>query len=323
MCDYNCVFSKLTDEISKVYFKARREYLIDPSLSGFYSNLRRIHNNYVFRELPSKKEVGIVIWGEPDDKSHYHSMLLQDAGYLVAGTDLSTEQREFLLLKSGYSVLVTRQTVSSLPPSIPKDKTIYVEDHLVGRHGWQYFDFFQPNADEIFLDGGALDGDTSMQFIQWCNGQFGKIIAFEPNPLQRDVCQKKLENLNNRFISFYDKALWKENAMLRFEAYSDSKWDAHVSANGQYQVAAVSADSILEGEKISFIKLDVEGAELEALKGAERIILRNRPRMAVSIYHHPYDFIQIPIYLLSLVPDYRFAIRHYHSDLIETILYVF
>ena len=67
--------------------------------------------------------------------------------------------------------------------------------------------------------------------------------------------------------------------------------------------------------------MDIEGSELEALKGAAETIKKWRPKLAISIYHKYEDIIEIPEYILSIVPDYSFYIRHYSSDIWETVLY--
>lgn len=323
MPDYQRVYDRLADDESKIYFDARKAYLTDPSLTGFYSIIRRAGVSYQFRDLPSSGCGGFVLWGHDDDLTGYHTLVLRDAGFSVAAPGLSEEECLDLVLNHGYAALVPRRSRHTVPEIIPQDRIICVEDHLVGRCGWQYFDYFLPQPGECFLDGGALDGNTTAQFIKWCGGCYDSIDAFEPNPLQKDLCRENLRQIGNPAIRFYDRALWNQDETLSFEAHPGSKWDARISGSGQYSVAAAAADSLLRDKPITFIKLDVEGAELNALKGAAQIIRRNRPRMAISIYHDPWDFIHIPLYLLSLVPDYRFAIRHYHSDLIETILYVF
>ncbi|MNC55831.1 hypothetical protein D3C75_1053850 [compost metagenome] len=83
----------------------------------------------------------------------------------------------------------------------------------------------------------------------------------------------------------------------------------------------VSLDSVLNGQRASFIKMDIEGAEMEALQGAQNTIVKHRPRLAICIYHKPEDILEIPLYLKSLVPDYKFYIRHYSNYTIETVLY--
>lgn len=323
MPDHQLVYDRLVDDESRIYFDARKSHLTDPSLTRFYSIIRKAGISYRFRELPQPGCRGFVLWGETDDRFAYHTLLLQDAGYRVAGADTSPEECSRLVHDCGYAVMVPREFRDTVPRQIPEDKIICLEDHLVGRCGWQYFDYFKPQPGECFLDGGALDGNTTVQFIEWCGGQYESIYAFEPNPLQIELCRDNLRQIGDPSIRFFDQALWDQDETLSFEAYPQSKWGAHISGSGQYSVPAVAADPLLRDQKITFIKLDVEGAELQALKGAEQIILKNRPRMAVSIYHNPEDFINIPLYLLSLVSDYRFAIRHYHSDQIETLLYVF
>lgn len=67
--------------------------------------------------------------------------------------------------------------------------------------------------------------------------------------------------------------------------------------------------------------MDIEGAELQGLKGAKNIIVKNRPKLAICIYHKPEDILEIPLYLQSIVPDYKFYIRYYSNHDIETVLY--
>lgn len=83
----------------------------------------------------------------------------------------------------------------------------------------------------------------------------------------------------------------------------------------------MALDDLAGDEDVTYIKLDVEGAERKALQGAEKIIRKNHPRLAVSIYHKPEDILELPEYILSLHGDYRFYIRHYQMSPCETILY--
>ncbi len=78
----------------------------------------------------------------------------------------------------------------------------------------------------------------------------------------------------------------------------------------------------MKGEDVTFIKMDVEGAEMKALMGAQNIIISKRPKLAICIYHMPpEDFWEIPIYIKSLVPEYKIFIRHYNFDILDTICY--
>ena len=87
-------------------------------------------------------------------------------------------------------------------------------------------------------------------------------------------------------------------------------------------IETVALDEVLAGKKITFLKMDVEGAEYDALLGAEKLIKECRPRMAISIYHKPEDIITIPDLILKMNPDYRITFRHYGLDDLETIMYV-
>lgn len=95
---------------------------------------------------------------------------------------------------------------------------------------------------------------------------------------------------------------------------------AKVASEGNDRIEVVSLDSYIK-EKVTFIKMDIEGAELEALKGCQNTIKKYRPKLAISVYHKKEDIIEIPGYIMSLVPDYHFYLRHYSSGFAETVLY--
>ena len=69
------------------------------------------------------------------------------------------------------------------------------------------------------------------------------------------------------------------------------------------------------------IKMDIEGSELEALKGSKKVIQRDKPRLAICIYHKPEDMTEIPLYIKELVPEYKLYIRHHSNAGTETVLY--
>ena len=81
-------------------------------------------------------------------------------------------------------------------------------------------------------------------------------------------------------------------------------------------------DDVLIDSNPTFIKMDIEGAEYKALKGAERVIRKCHPKLAISVYHKPEDIFDIPSLILEYNSDYRFYLRHYSLTSSETILYV-
>ena len=94
-----------------------------------------------------------------------------------------------------------------------------------------------------------------------------------------------------------------------------------IDENGLDEICTESIDNILQNEKATFIKMDVEGAELESLKGAEKTIKKYKPKLAIAIYHKEDDILSIPQFILECRDDYKFYIRHYTSCNFETVLY--
>ena len=102
--------------------------------------------------------------------------------------------------------------------------------------------------------------------------------------------------------------VWDEHTQLSFI----SKYGAsRVDAGGEVKINVVPLDEVLVGEPVTFIKMDIEGSELRALKGARKLITKNHPKLAICVYHKNEDFIQIPQYLHKLVPEYKFYMKHH------------
>lgn len=187
----------------------------------------------------------------------------------------------------------------------------------------QYFDLpeLENNREEneIFLDAGAFDGLTSEIFINW-GGR--RVIAFEPEAANRKKCDENLKSLGCEY-KVYPFGLWSGKGTLSFA--SNLKGSSHILDKNQTsdyltQIEVEALDNLID-EKITFLKMDIEGAELEALKGAENLIKMYKPKLAIAIYHKPEDIYIIPDFLLSLVPNYRFWLRHYSIASVDTVLY--
>ncbi len=320
------VYDRLSDDESKAIFLARKHYAQNGSLSEFYRNIRGLSYSFVFRDI-DQFMIGKFIdkWCviAEGDIGTYHSMMLSDAGFKVIRVH-NPRQCVHYLAEKGTALLITNDQKDYLPDEI-KDNTniLCVENHLVGRYGWQYFDYFAPNKKEVFVDGGALDGATSKDFIKWCGGNYEKIYAFEPNPNVIDKCRDNFFNNCKSNYLLLEKALWRESRKVNFDNCTKSKWDACICEEGNLSIDATSIDEVLGTDNVTFIKLDVEGSEYDALEGAPKCIKRWHPRMAISVYHKKWDYIDLPLLILKMDQSYKFALRHYHSDAIESILYAF
>ena len=188
------------------------------------------------------------------------------------------------------------------------------------REDIQYFDVFNPADDEIIVDAGAYDGTTALQFLEWGKGKVKHIYSFEFDPINAVKCEENLKPYAGK-ITLIKKGTWDKDEIV----YSNAKGGtgSSIISEGNTQVQLASIDSELVGVPVTFIKMDVEGAELKSLMGAKNTIIKNHPRLAICVYHKPEDIYEIPGYILSLVPEYKFYLRHYASNQWETVLYAY
>jgi FkbM family methyltransferase len=181
----------------------------------------------------------------------------------------------------------------------------------------QYFgpEFIKPENEEIFVDGGALDGATIEDFVRFTGNTYKHIYTFEPHPDSCAALRKTLREKGTKNVTVLESAVWDCDETLEFAAWGGSDTSksrvAETSSANTVQVKAEPIDGVVKNKRVTFIKLDVEGAELRALKGAEKTIINYKPRLAVCVYHKPEDIVEIPLYIARLRPDYKFFIRHH------------
>ena len=181
-------------------------------------------------------------------------------------------------------------------------------------------DVTQKDRDNIFVDGGCYNGETSLEFIRLSKGSVKKIYAFEPDNINFVACKKCFKK--NLTIPYHleNAGLYSKNDVLSFSGWHGE--GARLVTDGSNQAQVVALDDVVDpNDDITFIKLDVEGAELAALKGMEQTISRCRPTLAVCLYHRPSDIWDIPLYIYEKFPFYRLYIRHYAPSILDTILY--
>lgn len=189
----------------------------------------------------------------------------------------------------------------------------------------QYFDadIMKPHDHEVFIDGGVLDFQSSLDFIDWSADAYDAIYAFEPDSSSYQLSLKRMKTdprLDEERVHLLKAAVWEKDETLKF---SEGFSGCSCVGCGEHtvEVDARSIDSVLQGNPVTFIKLDIEGSELSALKGAETSIKKYKPRLAICVYHKPEDIIEIPLYIHSLVPEYKMYLRHYSTCICETVLY--
>lgn len=188
----------------------------------------------------------------------------------------------------------------------------------------QYFDpdIIKLQENEVFVDAGVLNLGTSLRFIEECERehvQNFKIYAFEPDMISYQRCLEIKKNLSNVDLHLHHAGLWSEKTTLYF-AEMGNGGSRIIPQKTETFIDAVSLDQCVS-DKVTFIKMDIEGAELEALKGSREIIQKYRPRLAICIYHKKEDLVEIPLYIKELVPEYKLYVRHYSNIAEETVLY--
>lgn len=170
---------------------------------------------------------------------------------------------------------------------------------------------------EIIVDCGAYNGDTAKRFLENIPGC--RVIALEPDEKNFEALQQcELDGLKALKVG-----VWSENTTLRFLSHGGGTACGVISTLGDTTIEAKALDNIIECKSATYIKMDIEGIELEALKGAANIIKKMKPKLAICIYHKPQDFFEIPLYIKKLNPDYKLYV-HQHGDtedLYETVLY--
>lgn len=191
----------------------------------------------------------------------------------------------------------------------------------------QYFDdkLLHFEQEEIFVDGGCFDFGTSEIFInkmEKLGGKCKKIFAFEPDEANICRCKKRIEKIGFDNADLVCGGMWSVDGYIHFSSLQNGSshillGEGHTDEN---LIQVYALDSYIT-EKVTFIKMDIEGAELEALKGAKNLIKKYRPKLAVCLYHKEEDIWEIPYYIKTLVPEYKLFIRHYSNYENETVLY--
>ncbi len=182
-------------------------------------------------------------------------------------------------------------------------------------------DLFSVRADERFVDCGAYDGDTLRVLLRLTNGMVGAVAAFEPDAISRARLNAWRESL---------PAGTRKRVVVRTEAtgaapgevsFTSSGTPASAIGAGTELIPVVRLDDALADFRPTFIKMDIEGAELDTLVGARRTIADNRPILTVCTYHRQDDLWRIPLEISTSVRDYAFALRPHLLEVWELVTY--
>lgn len=228
------------------------------------------------------------------------------------------------LVRQGFAILddvaSRRQYVANLRLRLLGD----FEGDPVPRPHNQYFpsDLITLQCQEAFVDCGAFNGDTIRSLLRRQQAGCGRIWAFEPDPSSFGQLSAYVSGLADPVrsrIILSPCAVGAARSHVRFAASGAA--GASLSTSGGTHVECVTLDQALHNEEPTFMKLDVEGAEMDALRGACETIRRAAPLIAVCVYHRVDDLWRIPLYLHSLHAGYRFFLRAHSYEGWELVLY--
>ena len=166
--------------------------------------------------------------------------------------------------------------------------------------------FFRLGSDESYLDLGAYRGDTVEEFLNNCGGEYESITAVEPDRRSFAKLCDYLENVPDS--TAFRKVIFSESGTLRFGSRGGRQ--SAIAGNGE-EAEAVTVDELCHGRKVTYIKMDVEGAEAEAIKGAWQTIKTRSPKLNIALYHRSRDIFALPLLIASINPNYGFHLRRH------------
>jgi len=189
-----------------------------------------------------------------------------------------------------------------------------------------YDQYCHPSIDfakcRVLFDAGAWTGDTAIKFAKLID-QSGKIVAFEPTPhSMANLCQNVREEGLEKKIIPVAAGVGDKNGYAWIQLNSHSGYN-RIASTGSILVSITTLDNFYNVIKMvpDVIKMDIEGSEMAALRGAADTIAKHCPKLLVCIYHRCEDLWEIPLFLKELRSDYKFYLGHHSQNLCETVLY--
>ncbi|MBT3033378.1 MAG: FkbM family methyltransferase [Candidatus Thiodiazotropha sp. (ex Lucina pensylvanica)] len=192
-------------------------------------------------------------------------------------------------------------------------------DYLNGFCDRQKEQYFEPflhlsNKNEVFVDVGGFEGETTQEFIRRCP-EYKEIYIIEPDNINIQTAKLELKIRDN--IHYLQYGASNRVGKARFNSSGSI---SSIKKDGDHDIQINTIDNLINSH-VSYIKMDIEGIELDAIDGAVETISEFHPSMAIAVYHHPSDLRTIPSRILEIRDDYKIFMRHYTEGVVETIMY--
>lgn len=349
---YNC----LQDELSKKIFWARLQFEAEPDMDravqlceighGKREQETAWRNQFAAAAAGGKR---IVLYGAGFRGALVAERLLRGnadfyafcdqkkAGEIILGKPVLSPQ-ELISTPEQYAVIITTSIYNNEifqflhEHGFPSNSVLHCpgfEGEITSPSQYREFpELFRTGT--AIVDAGCFDGEDTIQFAKWCSGAYSKIYAFEPDAKNVCNCKANIETAGVPNVSLFQAGLSATQGKSAFAGALNGCGHLIETSAVKYNIPQLVSESDpiqvyalddLADTEIGLIKMDIEGAEFDALHGAKRTIQRDKPQMAICVYHRQGDMLAIMEYLHSIVPEYRFWLRHYGPLDGDTVLY--
>lgn len=288
-------------------------------LSYFYNLLQDEYSRSLLIVLLAHRKMGYRKVKLPLNTPEYWNMR-ESAFSLVTGKEsLKLKFRDFVLQHIDLNDIGFPLEIFYIPGGVAVTFILKQYEYQKRRPS------IKAQPDDYVIDAGGCWGDTALYFADTI-GPKGKVFTFEFSADNLEVLTRNLEINPGHAerIEVIPLALWDKSGEEINYSLNGPATALKNDPQGNFKVATITIDDFVKEKrlpKVNFIKMDIEGAELKALRGAEQTLRNHKPALAISLYHKDEDFIEIPQYLNSLNLGYKFYLEHFTIYRSETILF--
>ena len=284
-------FIRLMDRIQYVDFDMIMENVKDSLMNRKAAEIENLCKYYQrFQDM----------WGTLDVNNNRYDVAVNRV------TVLKEHREDFIWLYNRLGDQRSRLALTSMLYNWLTFDTAYI----MGMKEANYSDYFdldlvKCDADEVIADLGAWTGDSALNYIR-TYGKYKKIYCYEIDESSTEIMRKNLAEYPD--IEIRNKGVGDKNSVGYLVKLSDSSCNKITEYNTGQKVEVVCLDEDIE-EKITLIKMDIEGAEQDALRGSIRHIQEESPKLLVSVYHNNEDIWKIPRMITDMDSDYQLYLR--------------
>ena len=269
------------------------------------------YGEYIFQDYPSIK------WSCICDSREVTKSIFGDTPVLVRKNAVEKYSGAIFVVSSIIYFDAIEKELLAL--GVSKHNIINIGRKMHKIEQKMYFDIpdILPKERNFFVDCGAYHGESTMEFINWCRGTDYQVIAFEPDRESYIQYKKNVDFLEK--ITVLNAAAYDKKGKEYFN--NSGTTSASINGKGDVEIETLTIDEVVGDADITFIKMDVEGVELKVLGGAQDVIKRCSPVLAISLYHNPEDIVDLMDFCLRINSDYYFILKHYTLGKAESVAF--